>query len=151
MASISDLILKQVTSSAGKIDIPAGIKDKVLGGLSDSIVDSLTQTAAKSGGIDMIKDLVTGKTKAAASPITSLATNLFTKNILGKMDLGSSASALTGLIPGVLGNLSSFIKDQDGDGDIDLQDFLAALSGGKGGILQSAGSLLGGLGGLFKK
>ena len=151
MASISDLILKQVTSSAGKIDIPAGIKDKVLGGLSDSIVGSLTQTAARSGGIDMIKELVTGKTKPASSPITSLATNLFTKNILGKMDVSSSASALTGLIPGVLGNLSSFIKDQDGDGDIDLQDFLAALSGGNGGILKSAGSLLGGLGGLFKK
>ncbi|MBO7050981.1 MAG: hypothetical protein J6W42_10305 [Bacteroidaceae bacterium] len=50
-----------------------------------------------------------------------------------------------------MGNLSSIIKDQDGDGDIDLQDFLAALNGGKGGVLKSAGSLLGGLGGLFKK
>jgi len=148
MASISDLILKQVTSSAGKIDIPAGIKDKVLGGLSDSIVGSLTQTAAKSGGMDMIKDLVTGKTNASKSPVTSLATQLFTNNILKKMDVGSAASSLTSLIPGVIGNLSSFIKDQDGDGDIDLQDFLASLNGGKGGLLKSATSVLGGL---FKK
>ena len=131
MASIQDFILKQVTAQAGKVDIPSNLKEKVLGGLSDSILGSLTQTAAKTGGIETIKELVTGKTKAAASPVTSLATNLFTQNILNKMDLGSAASSLTGLIPGVMGSLSSFIKDQDGDGDIDLQDFLAALNGGR--------------------
>lgn len=148
MASIQDFILKQVTAQAGKIDIPSNLKDKVLGGLSDSIFGSLTQTAAKTGGIETIKELVTGKTKPAASPITSLATNLFTQNVLSKMNLGSAASSLTGLIPGVMGSLSSFIKDQDGDGDIDLQDFLAALNGGKGGVLKAATSMLGGL---FKK
>ena len=148
MASIQDFILKQVTAQAGKVDIPSNLKEKVLGGLSDSILGSLTQTAAKTGGIETIKELVTGKTKAAASPVTSLATNLFTQNILNKMDLGSAASSLTGLIPGVMGSLSSFIKDQDGDGDIDLQDFLAALNGGKGGVLKTATSMLGGL---FKK
>ncbi len=148
MASIQDFILKQVTAQAGKVDIPSNLKDKVLGGLSDSIFGSLTQTAAKTGGIETIKELVTGKTKPAASPITSLATNLFTQNILNKMDLGTAASSLTGLIPGVMGSLSSFIKDQDGDGDIDLQDFLAALNGGKGGVLKTATSMLGGL---FKK
>ena len=148
MASIQDFILKQVTAQAGKVDIPSNLKDKVLGGLSDSIFGSLTQTAPKTGGIETIKELVTGKTKPAASPITSLATNLFTQNILNKMDLGTAASSLTGLIPGVMGSLSSFIKDQDGDGDIDLQDFLAALNGGKGGVLKTATSILGGL---FKK
>lgn len=148
MASIQDFILKQVTAQAGKVDIPSNLKDKVLGGLSDSIFGSLTQTAAKTGGIETIKELVTGKTKPAASPITSLATNLFTQNILNKMDLGTAASSLTGLIPGVMGSLSSFIKDQDGDGDIDLQDFLAALNGGKGGVLKTATSILEGL---FKK
>lgn len=148
MASIQDFILKQVTAQAGKVDIPSNLKDKVLGGLSDSIFGSLTQTAAKTGGIETIKELVTGKTKAAASPVTALATNLFTQNVLSKMNLGSAASSLTGLIPGVMGSLSSFIKDQDGDGDIDLQDFLAALNGGKGGVLKAATSMLGGL---FKK
>jgi hypothetical protein len=148
MASIQDFILKQVTAQAGKVDIPSNLKDKVLGGLSDSIFGSLTQTAAKTGGIETIKELVTGKTKPAASPITSLATNLFTQNVLSKMNLGTAASSLTGLIPGVMGSLSSFIKDQDGDGDIDLQDFLAALNGGKGGVLKAATSMLGGL---FKK
>lgn len=148
MASIQDFILKQVTAQAGKVDIPSNLKDKVLGGLSDSIFGSLTQTAAKTGGIETIKELVTGKTKPAASPITSLATNLFTQNVLSKMNLGTAASSLTGLIPGIMGSLSSFIKDQDGDGDIDLQDFLAALNGGKGGVLKAATSMLGGL---FKK
>ena len=46
MASIQDFILKQVTAQAGKVDIPSNLKDKVLGGLSDSIFGSLTQTAA---------------------------------------------------------------------------------------------------------
>ena len=146
MASIQDFILKQVTAQAGKVDIPSNLKDKVLGGLSDSIFGSLTQTAAKTGGIETIKELVTGKTKPAASPITSLATNLFTQNILNKMDLGTAASSLTGLIPGVMGSLSSFIKDQDGDGDVDINDILLSLKGGAGsGLLGAATSILGGL------
>ena len=30
---LSDFILKQVTSAAGKVDIPSNLKEKVLGGL----------------------------------------------------------------------------------------------------------------------
>ena len=42
--------------------------------------------------------------------------------------------------------LSSFIKDQDGDGDVDLNDILLSLKGGAGsGLLGAATSILGSL------
>ena len=146
MANISDFIQKAVTASAGKVEIPSDIKDKVLGGLSDSILGSLTQTASKSGGLDEIKNLLTGKADAATSSITSLAGDLFAKNVVGKLNLGSLAPALTALIPSVIGKLSGFIKDQDGDGDVDINDILLSLKGGSGsGLLGAAAGILGGL------
>jgi len=54
MVNINDFIQKAVSASAGKVEIPANIKDQVLGGLSDSIFGSLTQTATKAGGLDEI-------------------------------------------------------------------------------------------------
>jgi hypothetical protein len=150
--NISDFILKQVTSAAGKVDIPSNLKEKVLGGMSDSILGSLTQTATKAGGIDEIKNLLTGKTAAASSSITSLASNLFTKNILSKLNLGNLGGTLTALIPGIMGKLGGILKDQDGDGDVDINDILITL---KGGNKSTGSSLLGAatsiLGGLLKK
>ena len=106
MASISDLIMQQVKSAAGGVSIPSNIKDQVLGGLSDSILGSLTQTATKAGGVDVIKNLLTGKANAASSPVTALAGNLFKKNVVSKLGLGSSlGSTLTALIPGIFGKL----------------------------------------------
>ncbi len=147
MANLSDFIQKAVTAAAGKVDIPANLKDQVLGGLSDSILGSLTQTAATPGGLDEIRNLLTGKADAAKSGITSLAGNLFNKNVIGKLNLGSLAPSLTALIPGIMGKLSGFIKDQDGDGDVDINDILLSLKGGSsgGGLLGAAGSILGGL------
>ena len=145
MANISDLILQQVKKAAGNVEIPSNIQNTVLNGLSDSVLGSLTQTAAKPGGIDLIKSLLTGSTSASSSPITALAGKLFTNNILSKLNLGSAlSSSLSGLIPTVLGGLSNVIKDQDGDGDVDLNDILITLQGGKGGgILGAATSILG--------
>ena len=132
--NLSDFILKQVTSAAGKVDIPSNLKEKVLGGMSDSIFGSLTQTATKAGGIEEIKNLLTGKTSAQKSSITSLATNLFTTNIVSKLNLGK---------------LGGILKDQDGDGDIDINDILITLKGGNkssgSGLLGAATSILGGL------
>ena len=52
---------------------------------------------------------------------------------------------LTGLIPSIFGGLKGIIKDQDGDGDVDLNDILLTLKGGSGSILGSVlGSALGG-------
>ncbi len=156
MASISDIILQQVKASAGNVSIPSNIKDKVMGGLSDSILGSLTQTATKSGGIEQISQLLTGKTKAESSPVTKLATQLFTKNVSEKLGLNANTgSALSNLIPGVLGNISGFIKDRDGDGDVDLNDILLSLKGGNASEKSSGSSILsaatGILGGLLKK
>jgi hypothetical protein len=146
MANIQDLIQQIVGASATKVNIPADIKDQVLGGLSNSILGSLTQTATQAGGLDMIKNLLTGKADAASSPITALAGNLFSDNVIKKLNLGSLAPALTALIPGIMGKLSSVIKDQDGDGDVDLNDILLSLKGGAGaGLLGAATSILGGL------
>ena len=146
MANISDFIQKAVGAAAGNVNIPSNLKDQVLGGLSDSILGSLKQTAAQAGGLDQIKELLTGKADAANSGITALAGDLFNKNVLGKLDLGSLAPALSGLIPGIIGKLSGFIKDQDGDGDVDINDILLSLKGGSSSsLLGSAMGLLGGL------
>lgn len=150
MANITDLIMQQVQKAAGNVEIPSNVQNTVLNGLSESILGSLTQTATKAGGIDMIKSLLTGKTNAAASPVTALAGKLFTSNILSKLNLGNLLNGkLLALIPTVLGGLSNIIKDQDRDGDVDLNDILLTLKGGKSsGILGAATSILGGL---FKK
>ena len=141
--NLSDIILNQVTKSVAgsNIQIPAEVKNQVLGGLSESILGSLTKTAATPGGLDLVKNLLTGKSDAASSPITALAGNLFNSNVLSKLKLGAVGAALLAFIPKIMGGLKGIIKDQDGDGDVDLNDILITLKGGSGSIL---GSVLGG-------
>lgn len=150
MANISDLIMQQVKAAVGGVQVPADAQSKLVEGMSSSVLGSLTQTIAKPGGADLIKALLSGKTSAASSPVTQLAGNLFTKNVLSKLNLGSALNGtLSGLIPGVMGKLSSVIADRDGDGDVDLNDILISLKGGSGGGI--LGAATGILGGLFKK
>ncbi|MDR9824910.1 hypothetical protein RCJ22_04725, partial [Vibrio sp. FNV 38] len=121
------------------------LQNQVLGGLSDSILGSLTQTATSRGGINIITDLLSGKTSAAKSPVTSLAGKLFTNNILKKLNLGSALNtSLIALIPTVLGGVTKLFKDQNGDGKVDINDVIIALGGTIGGK-GLFGGLLGGL------
>ena len=60
MASISDLIMQQVKSAAGGVQIPSNVQSQVLNGLSSSVLGSLTQTVAKPGGVDAITSLLKG-------------------------------------------------------------------------------------------
>jgi hypothetical protein len=146
MANINDYIQQVVGAAAGKVEIPAQVKDQVLNGLSSSILGSLTQTVAKPGGLEEVKNLLTGRINAASSPVTALAGNIFNSNVLSKLNLGKLAPVLAGLIPGIMTKLSGIIKDQDGDGDVDINDILLTLKGGNGsGILGAATSILGSL------
>ena len=155
MASLTDLLAKTVASATQGVEIPSNVQGTVLNGLSDSVLKSLTQTATAPGGVDVLKNLFGGKTSAASSPGTALATKIFANNVLGKLGLGNKTnSTLTGLIPTIIGKLSGLIKDMDGDGDVDLNDIILSLSGAQpkqqqkksGGLLGSvAGSILGGI------
>ena len=156
MASISDLIMQQVQSAAGGVQIPSNVQSQVLNGLSSSVLGSLTQTVAKPGGVDAITALLRGQTNAATSPVTKLAGNLFKTNILKNLNLGTSTNnSLMGLIPMVMSKLSNVVRDRDGDGDVDLNDIILSLkssgSGAGAGVLGAATSILGGLFGRRKK
>jgi hypothetical protein len=154
MATINDFIAQQVRNLTGGVQIPAASRDQVLNGMSSSVLGSLTQTVARPGGMDQISALLTGKTSAAASPVTQLAGNLFSTNILSKLNLPPAlSSTLSGIIPQVMGKLSGFLRDRDGDGDVDLNDILLSLRGNSG---ATGGGLLGGaaksiLGSILKK
>lgn len=156
MASISDLIMQQVRSAAGGVQIPSNVQSQVLNGLSSSVLGSLTQTAARPGGVDAITALLRGQTNAATSPVTKLAGNLFKTNILKNLNLGTSTNnSLMGLVPLVMGKLSNVIRDRDGDGDVDLNDIILSLkssgSGAGAGVLGAATSILGGILGKRRK
>lgn len=152
MSAIADIIKQQVASAAGGIQIPSAVKNQVLGGLSDSILGSLTQTAAKAGGVDAIKNLVTGKVSAASSPITDLAGKLFANNVLKSLNLDAALSkSLSGLVPVVMSGASKFIKDKDGDGDVDLNDIILTLTGSGAGAGLGKTIAKGILGSLLRK
>lgn len=146
MSQLTDFIKQQVAEVAsGNLAIPENLKEKVMGGVSDSIFDSLKQTVTQEGGISQITSLFTGDESASSSPVSALAGKLFTDNVASKLGLSSSLTAtITKFIPVVIDALTK--KSASGNG-IDLSDILSSLGGSSLGdtLKGAAGSLLGGL------
>lgn len=148
MSQLSDLILKQVQAAASG----SNLDNNVLNGLSDSILNSLKQTATKQGGLEQLTSLFTGKTSAESSPITSLATQIFSSQIAPKLGLSSSASSTaTSLLPTILTALVSLIINKKASG-LDLSSILSSLgASSSNATISNVSKLAGALGKLFKK
>ncbi len=148
MSQISDLILKQVQAAASN----SNLGQNVLNGLSDSVLNSIKQTATTANGIEQLTALFTGKTSAASSSVTSLATQIFTSQVASKLGLSSAAaSSASSLLPTIIQGIVSAVSSK-GSG-LDLSAILSAVgaassSNSKIGQIASIASKLGGL---FKK
>ena len=142
MSFLTDLIQEKAGEAlAGNVSIPEGLKDKVLGGLSDSIFDSFKQTAAKEGGIEQLTALFSGNQDAASSPITALAGKLFNNNVAGKLGLSPTlVNSIVPMIPKVINMISS------GKG-FDVNEIMSEFtkSAATDFLKDKAGDLLGGL------
>lgn len=148
MSQLSDLILKQVASAAAG----SNLGNNVLNGLSDSIVNSLKQTATSKGGVEQLMALFTGKTSAANSSVTALASQIFTSQFASKLGLSSSASSsATSLIPTIIGGLVSAVLSKKAGG-LDLTSILSSLgAASSNSTVGKLGYIAGTLGKLFKK
>ena len=61
MSFLTDLIKQKAGEVlAGKISVPEGIQEQVLGGVAESIFGSVKETAGKSGGVDQLIELFAG-------------------------------------------------------------------------------------------
>ncbi|MBE6329818.1 MAG: hypothetical protein IJY54_06920 [Paludibacteraceae bacterium] len=150
MAGVADLIKKVAAeAAAGNIDIPDNLKEKVLGGVSDSIFDSIKKTAASNGGIEQITNLLSGETSASSSPITSMATQIFSSKVAPKLGLSSAVtSTITAMLPTVVDKLIAAVSS--GKDGFSIADIISAVSGGSGSSSSKA-SILKGVGGLLGK
>lgn len=141
MSFITDLIKEKAGEVlAGGISIPDGIKEQVLGGVADSILGSVKETAGKEGGIDQLIELFTGRQEASSSPITALAGNIFSSDIAKKLGLSPTIiNAIIPMIPTIIQKFTSSSK-------IDVNDLIAEVtqSGVADKLKDAAGSLLGG-------
>lgn len=142
MSFLTDLIKEKAGEAlAGNVSIPEGLKEKVLGGLSDSIFDSFKQTATQEGGLEQLTALFSGNQDAASSPITALAGKLFNGNVAGKLGLSPTlVNAIVPMIPKVISMITS------GKG-FDVNDIMGEFtkSAATDFLKDKAGDLLGGL------
>lgn len=144
MSFITDLIKEKAGEVlVGGISIPDGIKEQVLGGVADSILGSVKETAGKDGGIDQLIELFTGRQEVSSSPITALAGNIFSSDIAKK--LGLSPTIINAIIP----MIPTIIQEFTSSNKIDINDLIAEVT--KSGVADKLKDAAGGLlGGLFK-
>lgn len=149
MASLSDFILNQVKSAAsGNNDLD----NNILGGLSDSILNSLKQKATSANGISEITELITGSASASSSPVTQLASKIFTSDVATKLGLSPAiANAASSLLPVIIEKVVGAVSSKGGD--FDLGSLISALGGSSSSNskLGNLGKIIGGLGKLFGK
>lgn len=141
MSIITDLIKEKASEVlGGNISIPENLKEPILGGISDSIFESIKETATKEGGIDQLIELFTGRQEVASSPVTNLASSLFGTEITSKLGLSPAiVKAVLPLIPKIIEQFTSSKK-------IDINDLISEVtsSGMADKLKDAAGSILGG-------
>jgi hypothetical protein len=142
MSFLTDLIKQKAGEVlAGKISVPEGIQEQVLGGVAESIFGSVKETAGKSGGVDQLIELFTGRQSASESPVAKLAGTIFGTTIARKLGLSPAlVNAIVPMIPVIVEKLTSSEK-------INVNDLIAeaAASGVADKLKDAAGSFLGGL------
>lgn len=143
MSFITDLIKEKAGDILGNVSLSDNLKEQVVGGVSDSIFGSIKETALKEGGIDQLIELFTGRSSAAASPVTDLAGKLFSSDIAKKLGLSPAiVSAIVPMIPKVIETFTSSKK-------IDVNDLIAEVT--QSGVTDKLKDVAGGiLGGFFK-
>lgn len=143
MSFITDLIKEKAVDVLGGVSIPDGLKEQVLGGVSDSIFGSIKETAGKEGGIDQLIELFTGRQSAASSPVTDLAGQLFSGTIAKK--LGLSPAIINSIVPMIPKVIEKFTSSKS----IDVNDLISEVT--KSGVADKLKDAAGGLlGGFFK-
>ena len=141
MSFLTDFIKEKAGEVlAGKISIPEGIQEQVLGGVAESIFGSVKETAGKSGGVDQLIELFTGRQSASESPVSQLASSIFGSTVAKKLGLSPAiVNAIVPMIPVIIEKFTSSEK-------IDVNDLIAEVtaSGVADKLKDAAGSLLGG-------
>lgn len=147
MSSIADLIANQVKAAAGG----SGLQSNVLSGLSDSVLKSFKQTASSAEGVSQIMSLLSNSSSASTSPITKLASQIFSSQVAGKLGLSSSVTnTATGLLPVIISKLVSAVSSKESG--FDVSSILSALGASSSSSSTSTlGKLAGTLGKLFKR
>ena len=123
--SILDIIKSQVVSAAANsnVEIPSSVKEKVISGLSDSILSGIKQTAKQKGGIEQLTEFLSGKSTTAANTVSDLASKAFNTDIAKSLNLSTGLiAALAALIPSIVSKLGKAVA-----GKIDIGSILGSV------------------------
>jgi hypothetical protein len=145
-------LLKLVKENAGEAiinnpAIPNAHNDSAIEAATNSIFANL-QSAAKSQGLNSIKDLFQEGGNMSSNPVMNNLSSNVAGDLMAKfgLDKGAAGNIVNMLLPKVMGQLVKKTNDPK-DNSFNIEGILGALAGGKG----KAGGLLGQLGNLLKR